>query len=483
MKASVLIEPELEFGHSGRHIDPRFGLMAFGPADAEADASPGGISVGFVGDAAGIDGLRGWLVACHEAIAGKETHQSNLFPSFPGFSSEGPFAAEIKFDDRLERVLPPLELARLSKMDREAAIEEAVNLFIEQIESLAEAGRCDVILCARPPELHDELPVAERAPKEKGRKREAQANGQLDFHDLLKARAMRFRVPIQIVRPTTWDPSLARKKAHTPSQKRQVEDEASRAWNLHTALYYKAGGVPWRLRRKTTDLQTCFIGVSFFRSRDRRALHTSVAQVFNERGDGVIVRGEQATISTEDRQPHLSTEDSKSLLVDALARYRQEHRTIPARLVLHKSSRFDAAEVQGLQDAARAESLDGLELIWISGNDGGRLYRPGPNPPLRGTMLSFDGSHHLLYTRGSVPFYAAYPGMYVPQPIALRTQLVSRSPREVAAEVMALTKLNWNQTRLDGRAPITLRTARRVGGILRYLDPTDAVAARYSYYM
>ena len=48
---------------------------------------------------------------------------------------------------------------------------------------------------------------------------------------------------------------------------------------------------------------------------------------------------------------------------------------------------------------------------------------------------------------------------------------------------MALTKLNWNQTRLDGREPITLRTAGRVGGILRYLDPDDAVAASYAYYM
>jgi hypothetical protein len=48
---------------------------------------------------------------------------------------------------------------------------------------------------------------------------------------------------------------------------------------------------------------------------------------------------------------------------------------------------------------------------------------------------------------------------------------------------MALTKLNWNQTRLDGREPITLRTANRVGGILRYLEPDESVATRYAYYM
>ena len=425
MKAAVLAEPELEFGHGGRHIDPRFGLMAFGPADAETQANPDLITVGLIGDAAGIDGLRGWLTHCQEAIAGKETHQSNLFPSFPGFSTEGPFACQIRFDDRLERVLPPRLLARLSKMDRDTAIHEAVDLFVEQIDSLAEGGRCDVILCARPPELHDEPGTEDEEEPGQGKRGSASnPRGQTDFHDLLKARAMRFRLPIQIVRPTTWDPSLARAQAHNRAQKRQVEDEASRAWNLHAALYYKAGGVPWRLRRETTDLQTCFIGVSFFRSLDQQALSTSVAQVFNERGDGVIVRGEQATISKEDRQPHLSAEDARELLAQALGRYRQEHRTTPARAVLHKSSRFNPAEAQGFQETADSESLDGLELIWIVRHDHARLFRLGTNPPLRGTMLSLDERDHVLYTRGSVPFYAAYPGMYVPQPISLRMQLV-----------------------------------------------------------
>ncbi|WP_327007975.1 hypothetical protein OHA72_12265 [Dactylosporangium sp. NBC_01737] len=39
--------------------------------------------------------------------------------------------------------------------------------------------------------------------------------------------------------------------------------------------------------------------------RDNTTLETSVAQVFNQRGDGVIVRGAPATVSRHDRQPHL----------------------------------------------------------------------------------------------------------------------------------------------------------------------------------
>jgi hypothetical protein len=57
-----------------------------------------------------------------------------------------------------------------------------------------------------------------------------------DFRALLKAAAMRYSRPIQIIRRTTWDP------AFTPSgeDRRRLQDEATRAWDLHTALYYKA---------------------------------------------------------------------------------------------------------------------------------------------------------------------------------------------------------------------------------------------------
>jgi SHS2 domain-containing protein len=76
-------------------------------------------------------------------------------------------------------------------------------------------------------------------------------------------------------------------------------------------------------------------------STDNETLQTSVAQVFNERGDGVIVRGAQATQSKDDRQPHLTGDDAKDLLEQWLARYRTEHKT---RVMLHKTSSFTPEE-------------------------------------------------------------------------------------------------------------------------------------------
>jgi hypothetical protein len=84
-------------------------------------------------------------------------------------------------------------------------------------------------------------------------------------------------------------------------------------------------------------------------------------------------------------------------------------------------------------------------------------------------------------SKGSLEFYSTYPGMYVPQPIGIRPAHPARSARDIGAETLALTKMNWNQTRLDGRDPVTLRTANQVKAILRFLRPGPG--HRHPHYM
>jgi hypothetical protein len=82
-------------------------------------------------------------------------------------------------------------------------------------------------------------------------------------------------------------------------------------------------------------------------------LLTSVAQVFNERGEGVIVRGGQAQISKEDRQVHLDHNNAYTLLVHALNVYKAEHKNLPARVVIHKSSTYTKEEKDGFIQASK----------------------------------------------------------------------------------------------------------------------------------
>lgn len=351
---------------------------------------------------------------------------------------------------------------------------------------LAEQNRVDVLLLARPQELADtrrrrrnQTILASKAASRQ------QPEGDLgfaaqpfaNFHDLLKAELLSVSTPIQIIRRSTWD------EATSPPVGSGRQDEATRAWNLHVALHYKAGGVPWRLQRDSHDLTTCFIGISFYRSSDDATLETAVAQVFNERGDGVIVRGGPARIRGTDKQPHLTADAARDLLGQALDTYRSVHKTMPARIVVHKASSYTADEEGGFREAATRRSVDELDMTWVTHSEGLRLFRPGSAPPLRGTHIALDSATSVLYAKGSVDFYSTYPGTYVPQPIGLRHCDPGRSPSELASEVLALTKMNWNQTRLDGLLPVTLRTANEVKKVLRFCDAGSTVAMRYAHYM
>lgn len=75
---------------------------------------------------------------------------------------------------------------------------------------------------------------------------------QRDFRRALKARLMKYKKPTQMIREST----VSRER-----DEREMQDLATRAWNMFTAMYYKVGGLPWGL----TDIEpaTCFIGISF----------------------------------------------------------------------------------------------------------------------------------------------------------------------------------------------------------------------------
>jgi hypothetical protein len=50
-------------------------------------------------------------------------------------------------------------------------------------------------------------------------------------------------------------------------------------------------------------------------------------------------------------------------------------------------------------------------------------------------------------------------------------------------EILSLTKMNWNNTQFDGKYPINLQCARKVGQILKYLPEDVEPQVRYSFYM
>lgn len=460
MEVHVVPEPLLEFGFGAVHQEHRPGITQHGPADLEMDQRRDTIRVGLVGISKDIADVETYLVdCCRNGQPGKRSDLAHLFPAFPGCDRTSGFRARLRFPADGKRPLSRRMLKPLTDATTDAdRLKAAVAICGDEVRRTVARADVDVVVVARPPGIPDG--VAD------------ELGTGADFHDLLKAGVISTDQPIQVIRPPTWRRSTA------------IEDPATVAWNLFTALYYKAKGKPWRLRTDRRQPARCFVGVSFARSGEGDRLFATVAQVFNELGDGVVVRGALAHRSSDDRQPHLSADDAERLLVDALERYREEHGNPPAAITVHKTSAFSEDERDGFLRAAETERLSQCELLWLTDADDAMLIR-GTNyfPPLRGTVLTLAEDEHVLYTHASVPYYRTYPGLHVPRPLGVRPFAAERPIDELAAEILALTKLNWNRARIDSRLPITLLTARRVACILRHVDPSVTPATRYANYM
>ena len=488
MKAWHIKEPSLEFG-TGTHIDVRFGIAQHCPFDVAQVTAPTNIRVGLLGSARSIEELTAWLERMAGGVPGKVSRRVNFHPPFPGFSEDTCFGAQLVTDQRWTGVLTQAEVDELIAEPLSKVVPSSVDLFIRRGEDMLGESSLDVLICAPPGDLMARLDEAvskalvtsDDGIDEGADDEEAEGEDRAPFHDLLKAQGMRLGVPLQMVRPPTYGGQAKRTDARPRGM--ALQDEATRAWNFFTALYYKAGGIPWRLVRDPALFASCYAGISFFKSLDGERVLTSVAQVFNERGEGIIVRGAAAQKTEVDRQPHLSGDDAHELISAAISTYRQEHRHTPARLVVHKTSNYATEERDGVLRAANEQNIELVDLVAVD-RSFTRLFRAGTNPPLRGTVLDLSSQKAILYLRGSVGFFEMYPGMYVPRPLEMTVAQAESTKQMLATEMLALSKLNWNNTQFDGGEPITVRAARQVGDILKCVPSNSEVLQRgFRFYM
>ena len=479
MKVHHIEEPLLEFG-TGTHIDVRFGIAQHRPFDVSQETAPTTIRVGLLGSARSIEELTAWLEKSAAGVPGKVSRRVNFHPAFPGFSEDSCFGSRLVTDERWTGALTQGEINELIAQSPSTVVPAAVDLFVERGRRILSDNSLDVLICAPPGDLMEKLDDAVTITGtdadegiDEGSDDESRDERELaPFHDLLKARGMALGVPLQMVRPPTYGGQSSKTNSRRPGL--ALQDEATRAWNFFTALYYKAGGIPWRLVRDPVSFASCYAGISFFKSLDGERVLTSVAQVFNERGEGIIVRGANAQKTEVDRQPHLNGEDAEKLIANAISTYREEHRHTPARLVVHKTSKYAVEEQEGVIKAATQKNIDLVDLIAVD-RSFTRLFRKGTNPPLRGTFLDLSADKAILYLRGSVGFFEMYPGMYVPRPLEMNIAKSESTKQMLATEMLALSKLNWNNTQFDGGEPITVRAARQVGDILKCVPSDSAV--------
>ena len=480
-RSHVFDEPMPEFGDGGQHCDPRQGLREYGPLQPRSGDV---VCVGVIGTEDTVGGFTEFLAQTARGIDSENKQLINLNPDFPGLGNQNPFRCKFEVPDGATATLSRRQINAIREIGRhDKAVRHAVELIASQISALTESSaKPDVIVLALPVPLIEKLVNAKSEEPLEGTEDDDDGDDTLNFRDLLKANTLHLAVPMQIVWPDTWDDAAKIPRKVKRQTNRQTQVKATRAWNLLNALFYKAGKVPWRLLPDQAEYQTSFLRIGFYRDLDGQQLWTSTAQMFDERGRGLILRGARAQTETKGRHPYLTAKDAEDLVAQSITAYKAHHRHVPARIVVLKTSRFRPEEAEGIDAALKNFNIEMADLLWIRESSPIAVFRDGNYPALRGTFIDLNGKG-LLYTRGSVPYYGTYPGLRVPRPLLLVPHENTDSTiLMLAKDVLALTKVNWNTTQFDQKLPAPIKAAREVGRIFKHIAFGTAVSPDFRKY-
>lgn len=499
LQAFYIEEPLLTFGENKQYIDPKMGLLAYGPClHPHRKLISSSIRIGIIGSGETIDLTQQWIRKLHGEIPGKQENP-RLFPDFPGFPKI--FGCELRVLKECAEILTDAEIKKaISISDFDRRVRAAASLFINKLRNLqVREPRPHVVICAIPQSILNrcetreeserkltrrerELLKAFKRPREIGQTTLMQFGEEsvLDFipeasdlRCLIKAKAMEIGIPTQLVKPRTL---LSNPEDVT------LQDEATRAWNFSVALYYKAEGYPWKLTEMTVG--TCYVGITFYKdlTDPKGRMRTSMAQVFTHTGEGLVLRGGRAVLD-ETKSPHLSEAGAYQLMRDILQLYHEQMGQLPSRLVVHKSSRFWSDEISGFNKAAKDVKIKDYVTIFKRGRGIRFMRKKGKYPPLRGTVIKIGERDYIVFTQGWIPYFRTYPGLRVPVPLEI-VEHHGDSPMEtICREILALTKLSWNSADFCISEPVTLAYSRRVGRILAYIPEDVRPCPQYLFYM
>ena len=483
----VLPEPRIQVGNARRVTDPHAGLSLFGPYGKHEDSHPSVINYAVIGTENGISKFFEFSRLLQRPIFHDAFHREfnsleleRLWPPFPGFSTA--FESKFPQTSRFVQQIPSEKInSCVFDLDQHKRVFEIVNLFLEKIRLIAEREEdIRVIACVVPDIIwsncRPQSSIREGGTGMKVSRREAKLRQQyggdlfsavpdgqydfsVDFRRQLKARSMEFGIPIQLIRESTLSLSSG-------EDERELTPVCDLAWNLSTALYYKAGGKPWKLADAREGV--CYIGLAFKQATENSTNFKAAccaAQMFLDTGDGIVFRGEYGPWYSEKMGFHLSREAAKTLLEGVLRTYKEQEGRPLREVFLHSRSGFCDEELAGYRDACGV----GVKLVGIRVGQTRydiQMFRNGKWCVQRGTIWIQDEQTAYLWASGFKPELLTYDGWEIPVPIQIKIQYGDADILQVSRDILALTKLNYNACKVGDSLPVTVLFSDRVGEIL-----------------
>lgn len=477
-------EPQLSFGYNQKTADPRDGLMLYGPFDREK--IKGQVNIGIIGCETQRGYLKDYLKKLHSPVLSNENDVAR--PFFPGIESA--FGIHINFENIVEINVSDNEVNKfLHYSDGHQRVFNLSNLFADELIKYAREEerpvtvwfvviQDDIFKFGRP---KSKLPKSSENIKlglKKNERNRAQPflfsdltelqdayEYEINFHNQIKAKLLNDKIVTQIIKESTivYD----RIWADTEKISAQKLFDSAKAWNISTTLYYKNGGLPWRLGEIREEV--CYLGLVYKKLNDDPENRSAccAAQMFIDSGDGMVFRGNIGDwFNPETNEFHITKNDAIDLITHSLEAFKEKlgKGKYPKEIFIHAKTYFDDAEWEGFAEAVYGKSS--IIGVRIQSTNEFKLYRNFAFCVPRGMLMKIAEHKAFLWTKGFIPRLQTQIGLETPNPISVEITRGSASIEQVCKDVLALTKLNYNACIYADGQPVTLRFADSIGEVL-----------------
>jgi hypothetical protein len=300
----------------------------------------------------------------------------------------------------------------------------------------------------------------------------ASESERFDVHDFVKASSVHKGIGTQFLEQSTLSDQL----------------QCRIWWWLSLAFYVKALRTPWVLDDLDKDSAYVGIGMSYdpAQAQGKRVV-MGCSHIYSSRGEGLQYRLSQVENPVfYGKNPFLSRDDARRVGEQIRELFFESRSSIPKRVVIHKRTRFTKDEQiglkEGLSGVAEIEMLeividDSLRYVASSVDSRGMLHEDN-YPVSRGTVVRVDDFSALVWVHGvtnAVGNRRYYQGKRrIPAPLTVRRHCGQSDIKDLATEIIGLSKMNWNTFDLYTKLPATVQSSNeiaRIGSLLGAFQP------------
>lgn len=248
--------------------------------------------------------------------------------------------------------------------------------------------------------------------------------------------------------------------------------------NLASAIYAKAGGIPWVLQQERREVDM-ILGLSYsqlipemaVQRDDVEGLNRCVAfvNVFDQYGQWMFFQGNAYPYSSQNLPNAL-----KEVVKYAVSRFESEKGCKPKRISLHFSQKF-SKDTKAVVIQALKELIDKPQVAFISITDCHpfRVFDLATSDGSfsRRSYVYLDKGQYLLSTTGISDI--ARQGIGTPKLLNIVVQEYPQrflEPNEVVGQILAMTRLNWASANPLIKEPVTVSFSREIAYLVATMN-------------